>query len=55
MRLLSGLLFGIGIVWFAYLRLQATFNQTANQIDLNFQQAAANVKIGDIPGKKYGS
>ena len=40
MRLLSGLLFGIGIVWFAYPRLHATFNEAADQIALKFQRAA---------------
>lgn len=40
MRLLSGLLFGIGIVWFTYPRLHATFNEAADQIALKFQRAA---------------
>lgn len=40
MRLLSGLMFGIGIVWFAYPRLHATLNETAHQITLKFQRAA---------------
>lgn len=33
MRLLTGLFFGIGLVWFAYPRLHAAFAQNAYQIE----------------------
>lgn len=55
MRLLSGLLFGIGIVWSAYPRLHATFNETADQIALKFQRAATGVTIGDTFEDSYGN
>ncbi|GJM40265.1 MAG: hypothetical protein DHS20C20_05470 [Ardenticatenaceae bacterium] len=47
LRLLSGILFGLGVVWFAYPRLYLTFNQTANQIALKFQKAQARSLLGD--------
>ncbi|MBE2199523.1 MAG: DUF2085 domain-containing protein [Anaerolinea sp.] len=43
-RLLSGILFGIGVVWFAYPHLHASFNETAKQIAGKFQQVEASVK-----------
>lgn len=45
MRLLTGILFGLGVIWFAYPRLQATFDQTANQIFLKFQKAEMKAKL----------
>jgi hypothetical protein len=32
MRLISGVIFGIGVVWCIYPRLHIAFNDTANQI-----------------------
>jgi uncharacterized membrane protein len=46
MRLLTGILFGLGVVWFAYPRLQAAFDQTANQIFLKFQKAKIRLELG---------
>lgn len=43
-RLFSGVLFGIGVVWFAYPHLHASFNETAKQIAGKFQQVEASVK-----------
>jgi uncharacterized membrane protein len=37
MRLISGLLFGIGVVWFVYPRLHTSFRDTATQIAAKFQ------------------
>lgn len=39
MRLLTGILFGLGFVWYAYPRLHLTFNAAANQILSKFQIA----------------
>lgn len=39
LRLITGLLFGLGIVWFAYPRLGAAFADTARQIETKFKQA----------------
>lgn len=47
MRLLTGILFGLGVVWFAYPRLQATFAKTANQIFLKFQKVEMTAKLGE--------
>ena len=47
MRLISGILFGLGIVWFAYPHLHQTFNETANQIALKFQKAEVRSSLGD--------
>ncbi len=47
MRFLTGILFGLGVVWFAYPRLQATFDETANQIFLKFQKAEITAKLRD--------
>lgn len=55
MRLLSGVLFGIGVVWFTYPRLHASFNETANQIATKFQHTEANVKTKGTPEERYGS
>lgn len=45
MRLLTGLSFGLGVVWFAYPRLQTTFDQVADQISLKFQNAEVTAKL----------
>ena len=45
MRLLTGVSFGLGVVWFAYPRLQTTFDQIANQISLKFQKAEMTAKV----------
>ncbi len=37
MRLISGLLFGLGVVWFLFPHIQASFNQTTNPPETNFQ------------------
>jgi hypothetical protein len=47
MRLITGILFGLGVVWFAYPRLHQTFNETANQIALKFQKAQVSPNFGD--------
>ncbi len=39
LRLITGLLFGLGIVWFAYPRLDIAFADTARQIEAKFKQA----------------
>lgn len=39
MRLISGLLFGIGVVWFAYPHLHTSFNDAANNVAAKFQRA----------------
>ena len=36
MRLLTGLLFGLGVVWFFYPRLHQAFSDTARQIEVKF-------------------
>jgi uncharacterized membrane protein len=46
MRLLTGILFGLGVVWFAYPRLHLTFNETANKISLKFQKAKIRLELG---------
>ncbi|HUM67452.1 MAG TPA: DUF2085 domain-containing protein [Chloroflexota bacterium] len=40
LRLITGLLFGLGVVWFAYPRLGTAFADTARQIEAKFKQAA---------------
>lgn len=47
MRLLSGLLFGIGFVWFIYPRLHAASNDTADQIAAKFWRAKPPLEIED--------
>ena len=47
MRLLTGILFGLGVVWFAYPRLHLTFNETANKISLKFQKAKISWELGE--------
>lgn len=47
MRLISGLLFGIGVVWFAYPYLHAMFNDTAEQIAKKLQQKEVGLEMGD--------
>lgn len=39
LRLITGLLFGLGVVWFAYPRLGAAFAETAHHIEKKFRQA----------------
>lgn len=39
LRLITGLLFGLGVVWFAYPRLNAAFAGTARQIEAKVKQA----------------
>jgi hypothetical protein len=39
MRLLTGLLFGLGVVWCLYPRLQASFVDTSRHIEAKFHQA----------------
>lgn len=39
MRLLTGILFGLGVVWFLYPRIQASFTETSAQIEHKFQKA----------------
>jgi uncharacterized membrane protein len=38
MRLVSGLLFGLGVVWFAYPRLLAALSRSADQVETNFHE-----------------
>ena len=45
MRLLSGLLFGLGVVWFAYPRFHLAFNVTANKISLKFLNANKSLEF----------
>ncbi|MAT96257.1 MAG: hypothetical protein CL608_03865 [Anaerolineaceae bacterium] len=45
MRLLSGLFFGLGTVWFAYPRFHLAFNETANKISLKFQNAKIRLEF----------
>lgn len=39
LRLITGLLFGLGVVWFAYPRLGTAFAETAQHIEEKFRQA----------------
>lgn len=48
-RLITGILFGLGVVWFVYPRLHIAFNDTANQMATKFQQAEARLAIKDKP------
>jgi uncharacterized membrane protein len=43
LRLITGLLFGLGVVWFAYPRLAAAFADTASQIEAKFKQAGKSL------------
>lgn len=43
MRLLTGLLFGLGVVWFFYPHMQQAFNDTARQIEVKFGKAGLDV------------
>jgi uncharacterized membrane protein len=38
-RLITGLLFGLGVVWFFYPRLHESFSNTARQIEVKFKQS----------------
>ncbi|KAA3661888.1 MAG: DUF2085 domain-containing protein [Chloroflexi bacterium] len=39
MRLLTGILFGLGVVWFLYPRIQDSFAETSAQLEHKFQKA----------------
>jgi uncharacterized membrane protein len=39
MRLITGLLFGLGVTWFLYPRMQESFGDTAAQIEAKFERA----------------
>ncbi len=39
MRIITGILFGLGVVWFLYPRIQASFAATSAQIEHKFQKA----------------
>ncbi len=43
MRLITGLLFGLGVVWFFYPLLQDAFQDTARQIKMKFEQAGLDL------------
>jgi uncharacterized membrane protein len=43
MRLITGLLFGLGVVWFLYPRLHDSFSNTARQIEVKFKKAGLNL------------
>ena len=43
LRLITGLLFGLGIVWFAYPRLGTAFAGTARHIEAKFKQAGKSL------------
>lgn len=47
MRFMSGALFGLGIVWFAYPRMQAAFAETSQAIEDKFQRAEERAVVGD--------
>jgi hypothetical protein len=38
MRLITGLLFGLGVVWFLYPRLHDSFSNAARQIEVKFNK-----------------
>lgn len=38
MRIITGILFGLGVVWFLYPRIQDSFRETTTQIELKFQK-----------------
>lgn len=43
MRLITGLLFGLGVVWFFYPLLQDAFQDTARQIKVKFERAGLDL------------
>ncbi|MCA9872874.1 MAG: DUF2085 domain-containing protein [Anaerolineales bacterium] len=43
MRLITGILFGLGVVWFAYPHLHSIFSDNANRIAPKFQQAGKGI------------
>ena len=47
MRLISGALFGIGVVWLIYPRLHIAFNDTANQIAAKLHRREARMDAGN--------
>lgn len=47
MRLISGLFFGIGVVWFLYPLLQSSFKDSADQIAAKFQRLETKLESGD--------
>ncbi len=44
MRLISGLLFGMGLVWFAYPYLESGFKQTMREIEAKFRNAGVELE-----------
>lgn len=52
MRLLTGLLFGLGVVWLAYPSLHRSFNDTAQQIEDKFRQADLTLTSTPISPKE---
>ncbi len=53
MRWLTGLLFGLGVVWLAYPFLHRSFNETAQQIENNFRQADLPLTSTPFSSKEY--
>lgn len=43
MRLITGVLFGLGVVWFAYPHLDSSFRQTQREIEAKFQHAGVEL------------
>jgi uncharacterized membrane protein len=52
MRLLTGLLFGLGVVWLVYPSLYRAFNDTARQIEDKFRQADLPVSSTPLSPKE---
>lgn len=53
-RLISGVLFGIGVAWFVYPRLHASFNDTENKNESELE-VEAYTKIEGIAEESFGS
>lgn len=53
MRWLTGLLFGLGVVWLAYPFLHRSFNETAQQIENKFRQADLPLTSTPFSSKEY--
>ncbi len=43
MRLITGLLFALGLIWFAFPHLEASFRQTVHQIEAKFRHAGVDL------------
>jgi uncharacterized membrane protein len=43
MRLITGVLFGVGLVWFAFPYLRASFDVTARQVESKFESAGVDL------------